>query len=139
MELPQSVAVRVPVPVQGRGSEARALESPTAPEASGNPLGTAPAKERQVEDTAIATMTVLRNKLAGSIPNRLTVFVSSSGERWQIVSRFGIKGDYHSRKEAVGEALRIASEHGAKQVLAQSNAGKYKRVWPRFSSVAGGG
>jgi len=70
--------------------------------------------------------------------SRLTVFVTSSGrQRWQIVSRFGVKGEYESRKEALGEALRLASHHGAHQVLAQSNVGKYKRVWPRFSSVRG--
>jgi len=67
--------------------------------------------------------------------DRLTVFVTASGKGWQIVSRFGVKGEYETRKKAVGEALRIASRHGAKQVLAQSNAGKYKRVWPKFSAV----
>jgi len=67
--------------------------------------------------------------------DRLTVFVTASGKGWQIVSRFGVKGEYETRKKAVGEALRIASRHGAKQVLAQSNVGKYKRVWPRFSAV----
>jgi hypothetical protein len=65
----------------------------------------------------------------------LTVFVTSSGKSWQIVSRFGVKGEYDTRKKAVGEALRIASRHGARQVLAQSSVGKYKRVWPKFSAV----
>jgi Arc/MetJ-type ribon-helix-helix transcriptional regulator len=48
-----------------------------------------------------------------------------------------VKGEYTSRREAINEAMRLASEHGARQVLAQSNVGKYKRVWPRFSSVRG--
>ena len=82
-------------------------------------------------------MTVPRHPSSDLAANRLTVFVTSSGQRWQIVSRFGVKGEYDSRKEAIGEALRLASEHGARQVLAQSNVGKYKRVWPRFSSIRG--
>ena len=82
-------------------------------------------------------MTVPRHSHPRLAANRLTVFVTSSGQRWQIVSRFGVKGEYTSRREAINEALRLASEHGARQVLAQSNVGKYKRVWPRFSSVRG--
>jgi len=82
-------------------------------------------------------MTIPRNERAASIESGSTVFVTASGRGWQIVSRFGVKGEYDSRKEAVGEALRLATEQGARQVLAQSNVGKYKRVWPRFSSVHG--
>jgi len=82
-------------------------------------------------------MTIPRNERAASLANGSTVFVTASGRGWQIVSRFGVKGEYDSRKEAVGEAMRLASEQGARQVLAQSNVGKYKRVWPRFSSVQG--
>ena len=82
-------------------------------------------------------MTIPRNERAAALTNGSTVFVTSSGRGWQIVSRFGVKGEYDSRKEAVGEAMRLATEQGARQVLAQSNVGKYKRVWPRFSSVRG--
>jgi len=57
--------------------------------------------------------------------------VSASEEAWQIVSRQGVAGSYKGRADAIVDAMQLARELSATQVLAQNHAGIYERVWPQ--------
>jgi hypothetical protein len=62
---------------------------------------------------------------------KVTVFVSASEEVWQIVSRQGVAGSYKGRADAIADAMELARQLSATQVLAQNQAGIYERVWPQ--------
>lgn len=68
----------------------------------------------------------------GRPPNNshTTIFVTKSANRWQVVCRMGVTGEYAHCRDAIAYALGLAARLPAHQVLLQNSRGQYDRLWP---------